>query len=69
MTERRHVAPRPATTSTFDRSAWGDAPLSGTHHVAVLFAETDFTDVVERGASFTDCTFREVRFSGSSHVD
>ena len=69
MADRRPRIPPPPTTSTFDFAAWGEASLSGSRHDAVLFDGVDLSDVVERGASFVDCTFREVRFNGSSHVD
>ena len=69
MADRRAGAPAPPTTSTFDAAAWRDAPFSGTRHDAVLFAGTDLSDQTVRGASFTDCTFRDVRFNASTHVD
>jgi fluoroquinolone resistance protein len=69
MADRSTGNPRPPTTSTFDAAAWGEAPLSGSHHDAVLFDGVDLSDVVVRGALFADCTFREVRFNASRLID
>lgn len=69
MADRVHGRPPPPTTATFDAAAWGDASFSGTRHDAVLFAGIDLSDIDEHGATFIDCTFRDVRFSASIHTD
>jgi fluoroquinolone resistance protein len=61
--------PPPATTSTVDATTWDPDALSGTSHDGVLFVDIDLADVEVRGASFAGCTFRDIRFNASTHVD
>jgi uncharacterized protein YjbI with pentapeptide repeats len=67
--ERAYGAAAPATTSTVRPEDWDGAPLTGRRFDAVLFAGVDLAEQDERGAVFSDCTFRSVRFNVSTHVD
>ncbi len=65
MADRRQGRPDPETTSEAAERDWYGRDLSGTEHVAVAFLETDLTTASGSGATFTDCTFRGVRFNAS----
>jgi uncharacterized protein YjbI with pentapeptide repeats len=69
MADRKHGVPAPVTTSVVDPLTWDPEAVSGSHHDAVLFADVEFADIEDKGASFNDCTFRGIRFNASTHID
>jgi fluoroquinolone resistance protein len=69
MADRRLGSPGPPTTSTVDPASFDPDDLSGRRFEAVLFTDVDLADVTVRKASFDGCTFRDIRFNASTHVD
>ena len=69
MAERRRGESAPATESTVTKESWDGRDISGEEHTRVLFSDVDFTEVVNRGATFTECIFRKVKLNCSVHTD
>jgi uncharacterized protein YjbI with pentapeptide repeats len=69
MADRKHGHQPPPTESEVRSQDWYGEDLSGQEHVRVAFIEVDMTEAVNRGAVFTECTFKGVRFNASSHQD
>ena len=63
MPDRRGA---PATTSEVRGEDWYGDDISGTEHANVAFIDVDMTELINRGASFTECVFRGVRFNAST---
>ncbi len=61
--------PAPPTTSTIRPEDWTGASLTGRRFESVLFLGVDLAEQDQRGAWFSDCTFRKVRFNVSTHLD
>jgi uncharacterized protein YjbI with pentapeptide repeats len=69
VAERRLGRPAAPTDTERRHLDWEGADLSGQEHERVAFVDVDLTDASGHGAVFKECTFRECRFGGSSHVD
>ncbi|MEU6034332.1 pentapeptide repeat-containing protein [Actinomadura sp. NPDC047616] len=69
MADRRHGRPAPPTDSTVRSEDWDGRDVSGEEHTRVEFVDVDMTETSGRGAAFTDCTFRGVRFNASAYTD
>ncbi|MFI6514408.1 pentapeptide repeat-containing protein [Spirillospora sp. NPDC050679] len=69
MADRAGGRPAPPTETTIRSADWDSRDLSGEEHEAVLFVDVDMTEASGRGAVFSDCTFRGVRFNVSEHTD
>jgi fluoroquinolone resistance protein len=69
MADRRHGEAPPPTDTEIRNACWEGDDLSGQEHTAIAFVDVDLTDTITRGATFTDCTFRDCRFNGSQHTD
>ena len=69
MAERRHGAKAPPTGATVSGANWSDKDTSGETHERVAFVDLDLTEVVNTGATFSECTFRRARFNASVHTD
>ena len=70
MPDRAFGQPTAPTTSTIRADGWDpDASIDGRAFDAVLFTGLDLSEGIERGARFTDCTFRTVRLHASTHRD
>ena len=67
MAERKHGAAAPATRTVVSGASWYGEDLSGQSHESVLFVDLDMTEAENRGATFTECTFRNGRFNVSAH--
>ncbi|MDF1506106.1 pentapeptide repeat-containing protein [Roseisolibacter sp. H3M3-2] len=57
------------TRETIEGAEWDGRDLSGAQHAGVDFVDVDLTESTGRGAAFTECTFRRVRFNCSAHTD
>lgn len=68
MAERRGGHAAPETTSTISGEDWYGRRIEGETFERVLFADVDLTEAVTNGATFTECTFRGVRFNVSEHT-
>ncbi|MEO8562847.1 MAG: pentapeptide repeat-containing protein [bacterium] len=68
MAERKHGAKAPATESTVTGESWEGRDISGVEHTRVLFVNLDLTEVVDDGAVFTECIFRNAKLNCSSHT-
>lgn len=42
--------------------------MAGNEFRAVLFVDCDFSEMTTAGATFDECTFRNVRFNASVHT-
>src|SRR3954469_7820497 len=69
MADRKHGLQAPPTTRTIRSREWDAQDLDGESFANVLFVDVDMTELVNLGSTFTDCTFRGVRFNVSSHTD
>lgn len=69
MPERIGGQPPAPTTSTVRPDDWDEGSLTGRWFQAVSFLGVDLAEQDERGARFSDCTFRKVRFNASTHLD
>lgn len=69
MAERRQGAAAPETDATVAGADWYGRDISGQQHARVAFVDLDLTEVENRGAAFTGCTFRRARFNVSAHTD
>ncbi|MCO5997584.1 pentapeptide repeat-containing protein [Actinoallomurus rhizosphaericola] len=69
MAERKHGRPAPPIESTVRSEDWDGRDLSGEEHTRVEFVDVDLTETSGRGAVFTECVFRAVRFNVSSYTD
>jgi fluoroquinolone resistance protein len=69
MADRRYGEPAPPTHTEVRHQDWEGHDLSEREDTAVAFIDVDLTDASSRGALFSECTFRECRFSSSTHVD
>jgi uncharacterized protein YjbI with pentapeptide repeats len=69
MAERRYGAPAPPTESEVRHEDWACDDISGQEHARVAFHHVDLTEVVDQGASFTECAFSNCRFNASAHTD
>jgi fluoroquinolone resistance protein len=54
---------------TFRHEDWYGEELTDRHFVGCEFFHVDLTEAVSRGAVFTGCTFGNVLFNASRHVD
>ncbi|BCB90319.1 pentapeptide repeat-containing protein [Phytohabitans suffuscus] len=68
MAERRHGA-APSTDSEVRHADWACDDISGQEHARVAFHDVDLTEVLDQGASFTECVFSDCRFNASTHTD
>ena len=57
-----------AATDVRDQDWYGD-DLSGQQHTGVTFSRVDLSETTDDGAVFTDCVFRDCRFTLSRHTD
>ncbi len=69
MAERKHGVPTPATDRTVAGEEWYARDISGQTHTRVAFVDLDLTEVQNRGAVFSECTFRRAQFNCSVHTD
>lgn len=69
MAERKHGLPAPETHATVAGADWHGQDISGQHHTRVAFVDLDLTEAQNRGALFTECTFRRAQFNCSVHTD
>ena len=69
MAERPRGAPAPEIEHTISGADWYGTDISGQSHTRVKFVDLDMTEVTNRGAVFTECTFRKARFNASVHTD
>ncbi|GAA2863987.1 pentapeptide repeat-containing protein [Streptosporangium fragile] len=69
MADRKYGRPAPETHSTVASEDWYGDDLSGQSHERVAFVDMDMTETESRGAVFSECTFHDVRFNASTHVD
>jgi uncharacterized protein YjbI with pentapeptide repeats len=69
MAERRYGAAAPPTESEVRHEDWACDDISGQEHARVAFHHVDLTEVVDQGASFTECVFSDCRFNASVHTD
>ena len=51
------------------KTDWEGQDISGQTHTGVKFIDLDCTEVVNRGAVFTDCNFQRATFNCSVHTD
>ncbi|HEV2640931.1 MAG TPA: pentapeptide repeat-containing protein [Actinocrinis sp.] len=63
MAERRLGQSAPKTLTQIRDEDWYARDLSDQNHAQVEFIDLDLTETTGHGASFTDCTFRGVRFN------
>jgi fluoroquinolone resistance protein len=68
MSERGTVSDRMRTETIRDED-WYGRDLDGETFDRVAFVGVDLTEATTRGCSFTECTFRDVRFNVSLHTD
>ncbi|RVX40476.1 uncharacterized protein YjbI with pentapeptide repeats [Nonomuraea polychroma] len=67
MVNRRPTFP---TERTIGAADWDDPlELEGKSYRRVLFQDVDLTELVDRGSTFEECTFGNVRFNVSEHDD
>lgn len=69
MAERRNGAGAPPTESEVRHADWACDDISGQEHARVAFHDVDLTEVIDNGASFTECVFSDCRFNASEHTD
>ncbi|MDF2848281.1 MAG: pentapeptide repeat-containing protein, partial [Oerskovia sp.] len=69
MADRAHGTSTPPTESSVDREDWYGRDLDGETFERVAFGDCDFSEITTTGATFTECTFRNVRFNASTHTD
>jgi uncharacterized protein YjbI with pentapeptide repeats len=69
MAERRHGTPPPPTEATIRPADREFDDLDGESFRRVLFLDVDLSEMVDRGSTFVECTFRGVRFNCSVHTD
>jgi fluoroquinolone resistance protein len=67
MAERKVAHPAPVTESTVAGEDWYARDISDECHTRIAFVDLDLTEVVERGAVFTECTFNRAKFNCSKH--
>jgi len=67
VAERKHGAAAPRNRDTVSGASWYGRDVSGEVHEGVLFVDLDMTEAENRGATFTECTFRGSRFNVSAH--
>jgi fluoroquinolone resistance protein len=63
MPERKHGLPAPKTLTQIRDEDWYGRDLSDQSHTQVEFIDLDLTETTGHGPTFTDCTFRGVRFN------
>lgn len=61
--------PEPTEDVTFRHHDWHAEELVDRHFVGCEFFGVDLTEALTRGAVFTGCTFGNVQFNASRHVD
>jgi fluoroquinolone resistance protein len=54
---------------TFRDEDWYAEEITGRTYIRCSFLGIDLTESVTRGAVFTDCSFGNVRFNASKHID
>jgi len=69
MADRKHGHAAPPTESRLAGALWEGQDLSGQTHMRVAFVDLDLTEAFNRGAVFTECTFRRAKFNCSVHAD
>jgi fluoroquinolone resistance protein len=69
VAERKRGPAAPPAVHTVTGADWYAKDLSGQEHSRVAFVDIDATECENRGAVFTECTFRRVRFNCSAHAD
>lgn len=69
MADRKHGIPAPPTETTVRSADWDGRDLTGETYRRVLFVDVDMTELINRGSSFEECSFRNVRFNVSEHED
>src|SRR3954447_26942473 len=69
MADRRSARSEPTTTSEIEDADWYGHDLSGQSHARVSFIGVELTEATNRGAVFSECTFRDCDFNASTHVD
>ena len=69
MAERKRGGPASEALETVEGADWYGRDISGESHTRIAFVDLDLTEVQDRGATFTECTFRRARFNVSVHVD
>ncbi|SDY25940.1 Uncharacterized protein YjbI, contains pentapeptide repeats [Modestobacter sp. DSM 44400] len=69
MADRKHGEAPPLTETEIRSQDWYAEDVSGQHHARVAFIDVDLTEVVDTGAVFDECTFRDCRFNLSTHTD
>ncbi|MEV6963854.1 pentapeptide repeat-containing protein [Hamadaea sp. NPDC051192] len=69
MADRKHGHAPPPTESTLRGLDWYGEDLTGQTHTRVAFVEVDLTEAIGQNATFTECTFRGVKFNASVHTD
>ena len=69
MADRVHGIPAEPTTSRIEPDDWDPRDASGGAWDAVLFPGVDMREATVTAASFTGCTFRDVKFNASVFRD
>ncbi|HEX4816910.1 MAG TPA: pentapeptide repeat-containing protein [Nonomuraea sp.] len=69
MTERKHGVPSPPTETSIISADWDSREVAGESFHRVLFQDVDMTELVDRGSTFEECAFVNVRFNVSVHED
>ena len=69
MPQRPSSSRKPPTESRVVNASWEGEDISRQAHVRVAFSGLDLSEVVNEGATFTECTFHDARFNASRHVD
>jgi uncharacterized protein YjbI with pentapeptide repeats len=69
MADRAYGAPAPPTETEIRYQDWSGKDLSRQRHTRVAFVEVDFSEVTNKGAVFSQCTFRHCRFNASTHTE
>ncbi|WP_188193324.1 pentapeptide repeat-containing protein [Nonomuraea sp. SYSU D8015] len=54
---------------TIGAADWDTLEISGESYRRVLFQDVDMTELIDRGSTFEECTFGNVRFNVSEHDD
>jgi len=67
MADRKHGEPAPETTSTIRDEDWDGRDLDGERFERVAFIDVDMIELQNKGAVFTECSFRGVRLNASTH--
>lgn len=65
--ERRRPVAAPSAETEIRGEPWDGRDLSGQIHARVAFVDVDLMEVSDRGAAFSECSFRDSRFNVSSH--